>query len=91
MLMPPSMLNNLKIIVACVAAGTGVAVVPESVLGTVNSAQVARYPIPKVLADVTTPLVWRTGEDTPAVVALRKVATENVRTTRGAVKDGPRR
>jgi hypothetical protein len=35
--------------VACVASGTGVAIVPESVLATVQSALVARHDIPKVL------------------------------------------
>jgi len=72
-------LSSYHAIVACVAAGTGVAIVPESVLDTVNSAEVARHEIPKVLANVTTPLVWRTGEETPAVMALRDVARARVR------------
>lgn len=67
-------LSSYHAIVACVASGTGIAIVPESVLATVQSAQVARHEIPKVLRNVVTPLVWRTGEETPAVVALRDLA-----------------
>jgi DNA-binding transcriptional LysR family regulator len=67
-------LSSYHAIVACVASGTGVAIVPESVLDTVQSARVTRHAIPKVLGQVVTPLVWRTGEHTPAVVALRDLA-----------------
>jgi DNA-binding transcriptional LysR family regulator len=67
-------LSSYHAIVACVASGTGVAIVPESVLATVHSARVMRHPIAKVLANVVTPLVWRSGEHTPAVVALRDLA-----------------
>jgi DNA-binding transcriptional LysR family regulator len=81
-------LSSYHAIVACVAAGTGVAIVPESVLGTVNSAQVARHELPKVLANVTTPLVWRTGEETPALMALREVARTEARTTKGEKRGG---
>ena len=65
-------LSSYHAIVACVAAGTGIAVMPESVLDTVQHAPVARHPLPKVHADVTTPLIWRDGEQPPAVAALRK-------------------
>lgn len=64
-------LSSYHAIVACVASGTGVAIVPESVLDTVGSAMVARHDIPQVLRHVVTPIVWRTGEETPAVIALR--------------------
>ncbi len=67
-------LSSYHAIVACVASGTGIAIVPESVLATVQSALVRRHEIPKVLCNVVTPLVWRTGEQTPAVVALRDLA-----------------
>ena len=73
-------LSSYHAIVACVASGTGVAIVPQSVLDTVQCALVARHPIPKVLRNVTTPLVWRTGEETPAVVALRDLARTMSRT-----------
>jgi DNA-binding transcriptional LysR family regulator len=67
-------LSSYHAIVACVASGTGIAIVPESVLDTVQSKQVRRHELPKVLANVVTPLVWRTGEQLPAVVALRYIA-----------------
>ena len=66
-------LSSYHAIVACVASGTGVAIVPQSVLATVQSSRVAVYPLPKVLSDVVTPLIWRSGENTPAVNALREL------------------
>lgn len=67
-------LSSYHAIVACVASGTGIAIVPESVLATVQSALVRRHDIPKVLRNVVTPLVWRSGEHTAAVLALRDLA-----------------
>jgi DNA-binding transcriptional LysR family regulator len=64
-------LGSYHAIIACVASGTGIALVPESVLDTMQQVQVARYPIAKSLADITTPLVWRDGEVSPPVLALR--------------------
>lgn len=64
-------LSSYHAIVACVAAGTGIALVPESVLATVHHAKVLRHALPKVHAEVTTPLIWRDGEQPPAVAALR--------------------
>ncbi|MGH6624076.1 MAG: LysR substrate-binding domain-containing protein, partial [Burkholderiaceae bacterium] len=75
-------LSSYHAIVACVASGTGIAIVPESVLATVQCALVARHKIPKVLCDVVTPLVWRTDEQTPAVVALRDLARAMSRATK---------
>lgn len=63
-------LASYHAIVACVAAGTGIAIVPEAVLATVHTARVKRHPLPKVIRGVVTPLVWRRGEHTAAVVAL---------------------
>jgi DNA-binding transcriptional LysR family regulator len=64
-------LGSYHAIVACVAAGTGIALVPESVLETVQHAAVARHALPKVHSEVVTPLVWRASEQSPALVALR--------------------
>jgi DNA-binding transcriptional LysR family regulator len=64
-------LNSYHAIVACVAAGTGIALIPESVLDTMPAAHVLRHAIPKVQANITTPLVWRHGEISPPVLALR--------------------
>jgi DNA-binding transcriptional LysR family regulator len=64
-------LNSYHAIIACVAADTGIALVPESVLDTMPQTHVLRHPIPKSMADIMTPLVWREGEISPPVMALR--------------------
>lgn len=64
-------LNSYHAIVACVASGTGIAVVPESVLDTMPSIHVLRNALPKVQGVITTPLIWRRGEIGPSVFALR--------------------
>ncbi|MFI4931885.1 MAG: LysR substrate-binding domain-containing protein [Burkholderiales bacterium] len=66
-------LSSYHAIVACVASGTGIALVPESVLDTVQHAAVARHALPKVHGQVTTPLIWRAADPSPALLALRKV------------------
>lgn len=66
-------LSSYHAIVACVGSGTGVAVLPESVLDAVNSEAVARYPLPEVLAEIVTPLIWRAAETSPSIIALREV------------------
>ena len=72
-------LSSYHAIVACVAAGTGIALVPESVLATVQHADVARHALPKVHGQVTTPLIWRSADQSPALVALRTLATAMAR------------
>jgi DNA-binding transcriptional LysR family regulator len=66
-------LASYHAIVACVASGAGIAIVPQSVLATVQCSLVAVHSLPKVLSDVSTPLVWRTAEQSPAVIALRQM------------------
>ncbi|MBI3523967.1 MAG: LysR family transcriptional regulator [Betaproteobacteria bacterium] len=66
-------LASYHAIVACVASGTGIALVPESVLATVQSAQVTRHALPKIHSHVVTPLIWRRAEQVPALVALREL------------------
>jgi hypothetical protein len=44
---------------------------PESVLEMIPQAKVRRHAIPKAQASITTPLVWRRGEISPSVLALR--------------------
>lgn len=66
-------LGSYHAIVACVASGAGIAIVPQSVLATVQCALVAIHSLPKVLSDVSTPLIWRSGEQAPPVVALREL------------------
>ena len=64
-------LNSYHAIVACVSSGTGIALVPELVLDTMPDTPVLRHAIPKAQANITTPLVWRHGEISPSVLALR--------------------
>jgi DNA-binding transcriptional LysR family regulator len=63
-------LSSYHAIVACVASGTGVALLPESVLSVVSTDEVARHPLPTVLAEAVTPLIWRAAEASPSVSAL---------------------
>src|SRR6266581_4717822 len=59
-------------IVACVAAGSGIAAVPKSVLRAVGAeAQVAVHPLPANVANAKTMLVWRRGHQSAALDALR--------------------
>jgi DNA-binding transcriptional LysR family regulator len=64
-------LNSYHAIVACVACGTGIALVPESVLDTMPTTHVLRHALSKAQSQITTPLVWRRGELAPSVLALR--------------------
>jgi len=64
-------LSSYHAIVACVTAGTGIALVPESVLDAMPHVKVQKHPIPKAQSQVTTPLVWRRGEISTSVLALR--------------------
>jgi DNA-binding transcriptional LysR family regulator len=64
-------LASYHAIVACVTAGAGIALIPESVLAVIPQAEVRRHAIPKAQSAITTPLVWRRGEISPSVLALR--------------------
>jgi DNA-binding transcriptional LysR family regulator len=74
--------SSYHAIIACVASGTGVAVVPESVLGVVSTEEVALHRLPAVLANVVTPLIWRAGEASPSVTALQELLDLNPRAAR---------
>jgi DNA-binding transcriptional LysR family regulator len=63
-------------IIACVTAGTGIALMPHSVLDTMPHVKVLRHAIAKAQADITTPLVWRRGEIVPSVLALRTLIAD---------------
>jgi DNA-binding transcriptional LysR family regulator len=64
-------LSSYHAIVACVTAGAGIALLPEAVLDTMPHVNVRRHAIPKAQAKITTPLVWRRGEMSASVLALR--------------------
>ena len=72
-------LASYHAIVACVASGTGVAFVPESVLETVNGDSVKRHRLPRRVSSVTTQLAWRENEQGPIVVALRTLALASIK------------
>jgi DNA-binding transcriptional LysR family regulator len=65
-------LSSYHAIVACVAAGTGVALAPRSVLAVVRSAEnVATYELPERTRKAITSLAWRKGEVSWALKALQ--------------------
>jgi DNA-binding transcriptional LysR family regulator len=66
-------LASYHAIVACVAAGAGVALVPESELAVTPAQGVVRHRLPAALSRITTPLIWRRGEATPALSALQEL------------------
>ena len=60
-------------IAACVAAGSGIAVVPKSVLRAVGvESQVAVHALPASVANAKTMLVWRSGHRSTPLDALRQ-------------------
>jgi DNA-binding transcriptional LysR family regulator len=59
-------------IVACAAAGSGIAVVPRSVLRAVAAEdQVAVHALPAKVAEAKTKLIWRRGHQSSVLDALR--------------------
>ncbi len=81
-------LSSYHAIAVCVASGTGIALLPESVLDVVRSEGLARHPLPTVLAGITTPLIWRANEASPAITALQELLPKPRRRTRLA-RSGP--
>ena len=62
-------------IVACVAAGSGIAVVPRSVIAALRPQNEVRIqPLPKEIAAAKTQLVWRLGHRSSTLDALRATA-----------------
>ena len=65
-------LSSYHAIVACVAAGTGIALAPRSVLEVVRGAESVQIcPLPERSRRAITSLVWRKGEASWAVKALQ--------------------
>jgi len=66
-------------IVACVAAGAGVALVPRSVISaTPCGGEVVVYPLPAATSRTRTMLVWRAAERSTALDALRRQLAHEV-------------
>ena len=64
-------LSSYHAIVACVTAGAGIALVPEAVIESMPHVKARQHPIPRAQSQITTPLVWRRGEISAFVLALR--------------------
>jgi len=76
--------SSYHAIVACVAAGAGIAVVPRSVIGAIAvKDEVAAYPLPASVSKAQTRLIWRHGHRSTALDALR---AELERKTRSPVR-----
>ena len=74
-------LASYHAIVACVAAGTGIAIMPQSVLNAVRGGEnLAVSPLAKNEGRVTTCLVWRKGESSPALNVLKAELAETRKT-----------
>ncbi len=64
--------SSYHAIVACVAAGAGIAIVPRSVIGAIAmKGEVAIYPLPARVSNARTFLVWRQGHRSTALDAMR--------------------
>jgi DNA-binding transcriptional LysR family regulator len=76
-------LGSYHAIVACVASGTGIAIVPRSVLAVTSAAAgVEAYPITIKKGGITTSLVWRKGEVSLPLKVLREEVVEGKKKTR---------
>jgi DNA-binding transcriptional LysR family regulator len=65
--------SSYHAIVACVAAGAGVAMVPRSIIRAVPAGnEVAVYPLPADISNASTLLVWRQGHQSNALAAMRE-------------------
>jgi DNA-binding transcriptional LysR family regulator len=70
-------LGSYHAIVACVAAGSGLAIVPRSVLRAVNAEHdVIASPLPQRIAQANTWLVWRAGHQSVALDAMQRELLE---------------
>jgi DNA-binding transcriptional LysR family regulator len=65
--------SSYHAIVACVAAGSGIAMVPRSVIRAVPAGnEVAIYPLPTAISNASTLLVWCRGHQSTALAAMRE-------------------
>jgi len=63
-------------IIACVAAGTGIAIVPRSVIETTPAARDIRISrLPGDIARARTQLIWRPGHCSIALEAMKQLLT----------------
>jgi DNA-binding transcriptional LysR family regulator len=78
-------LSSYHAIVACVASGTGIAIMPRSVLHTVRGGEnLSVSPLAKNEGRVTTCLVWRKGESSAALNVLKSEIVQAGKTRKTA-------
>jgi DNA-binding transcriptional LysR family regulator len=78
-------------IVACVAAGSGIAVVPQSVIRALRPEKEVRIQaLPKDIALAKTQLVWRQGHSSSALNALKATLSPAARATPDATSPASR-
>ena len=81
-------LGSYHAIVACVAAGSGIAIMPRSVLTAVHAEDaVTVFALPEKVARVKTYLVWRKGHQSIALDAMREALRKNGHDT-GLIRTG---
>lgn len=72
-------LGSYHAMLACVAAGMGVALLPLSVLSTFpESRRLKIHPLPPGEDNAETVLIWRKGGDSPTIAALRQILAESI-------------
>jgi DNA-binding transcriptional LysR family regulator len=77
-------LGSYHAIVACVAAGSGIAIVPRSVLSAVRAENdVAVFSLPERIAQAKTHLVWRNGHRSFALDAMRNELRDELQQENG--------
>ncbi len=62
--------NSYHAILACVSAGTGIALVPESVMNSAHRRHLATHKLPRVQEEIVTPMLWRKQDVSAALLAL---------------------
>lgn len=70
--------SSYHAIIACVAAGAGIALMPEAVLDATPQARVRRNHLPEAQSRIVTPLIWRDGEISLPLLALRDLIASTV-------------
>lgn len=84
-------LSSYHAIVACVASGTGIAIVPRSVLDTIRGAgDVAVHSPGARIGRVATSLVWRKDESSPALKALQAEIAQSGERDKGRGREARR-
>jgi DNA-binding transcriptional LysR family regulator len=80
-------LGSYHALLGCVVAGTGVALLPRSVLSTFpDSKRLSVHALPRGENRAETVLIWRKGAGSPNIQALRQLVSDNNPTGRAKAK-----